>query len=179
MYFLETSAKIERNSIYKLINFYLYLGKSMEINFIMGSVPLTWFVVGLFILVLEFVVPGFVIFFFGVGAWIVALTTLFTDIPANFQLIEFLVVSILSLYLLRNKFTQLFSGIIKDKKTIDDEFDNYIGVKVKVTQKITPEYRGRVEFHGTSWNASSDIELEIGEIVEVIGKDNLTLIVKK
>jgi membrane protein implicated in regulation of membrane protease activity len=151
----------------------------MEINFIMGSVPLTWFVVGLFILVLEFVVPGFVIFFFGVGAWIVALTTLFFDIPANFQLLEFIATSVLSLYFLRNIFTNLFSGSVKSKQSIDDEMDNYIGAKVVVTQKITPSFKGRVEFHGTSWNAVSDIEIEVGEIVEVIGKDNLTLIVKK
>lgn len=151
----------------------------MEINFIMNSVPLTWFVVGLFILIMEFVVPGFIIFFFGVGAWIVALTTLFFDIPSNFQLVEFLVASVLSLYFLRNKFTNLFTGNIKAKKSIDDEFDNYLGTKVIVTQKITPEFRGRVEFHGTSWNASSDKDLEVGEIVEVIGKDNLTLIVNK
>lgn len=151
----------------------------MEINFIMESVTLMWFVVGLFILLMEFVVPGFIIFFFGVGAWSVALTTLFFDIPANFQLLEFMLVSIVSLVFLRNKFTNLFSGNVKSKQTIDDEMDNFIGTKVIVTQKITPNYKGRVELHGTSWIATADEEINEGEVVEIINKSNLTLEVRK
>ena len=45
-------------------------------------------------------------------------------------------------------------------------------------EKIRPNIGGKVEFHGTNWNAVADKEIEVGAVVEITGKDNLTLKVK-
>ncbi len=54
-----------------------------------------WFLVGLILLLLEFINPGIVIIFFGIGAWIIAFVCLFIDISINLQLSLFLIISIL------------------------------------------------------------------------------------
>ena len=53
-----------------------------------------WFIAGLIMLLLEFAMPGLIIAFFGVGAWIVAVLCLFMDISLNMQLTVFLFSSI-------------------------------------------------------------------------------------
>jgi len=151
----------------------------MDINFIMNSVPITWFVMGLIILILEIAVPGFILFFFGVGAWIVALLTLFVDINANFQLLIFIISSLLTLYYLRTTFNEYFFGKVIDNRSYDDQLDSVKGEKVKVISFISPNFKGKVELHGTNWNATADEDINEGEIVEIISKDNLTLTVKR
>ena len=47
-----------------------------------------------------------------------------------------------------------------------------------MVQKITPKLPGKVDFHGTHWLAAADAEIPEGSVVEVTGKDNLTLKVK-
>ena len=134
---------------------------------------------GLIILILEIAVPGFILFFFGVGAWIVALLTLFVDINANFQLLIFIISSLLTLYYLRTTFNEYFFGKVIDNRSYDDQLDSVKGEKVKVISFISPNFKGKVELHGTNWNATADEDINEGEIVEIISKDNLTLTVKR
>jgi len=60
-----------------------------------------WAMVGLILLLLEFALPGLIIFFFGVGAWIVAATCFFVDIGINAQLSIFITSSVVLLIALR------------------------------------------------------------------------------
>ncbi|NLT22235.1 MAG: NfeD family protein [Syntrophorhabdus sp.] len=140
-----------------------------------------WFLVGLVLMLLEFVLPGFVVFFFGVGAWIVALICLFTDISVNVQLIIFLVASVLLLASLRKWMRGVFVGYKKYGRTDDDNMSPFTGEKAVVTRRIDPVMGGKVELHGTSWNAETDGDepVEEGVAVEITGKDGLTLKVKK
>ena len=69
---------------------------------------LVWFIIGLVLFLLELVLPGFVIFFFGVGAWITALLCLIANPGFNLQAIVFGVTSILSLLLLRKMIQKRF-----------------------------------------------------------------------
>ena len=41
---------------------------------------LIWFLIGLVLLLMEFAIPGLVVLFFGIGAWVVAGVCLLTDI---------------------------------------------------------------------------------------------------
>ena len=43
---------------------------------IFSKPELVWFIAGLGLFLLELVLPGFVIFFFGIGAWVTALICL-------------------------------------------------------------------------------------------------------
>jgi membrane protein implicated in regulation of membrane protease activity len=137
-----------------------------------------WFLVGLVLLILEFILPGLIIAFFGVGAWIVALVCLITDIGINTQLIIFIIASVLSLLCLRKWLKGVFLGHAVSKQNLKENLDEFIGQKAVVKEKIIPKAGGKVEFHGTNWVAEADEEIAEGAMVQIIGKDNITLKVK-
>jgi membrane protein implicated in regulation of membrane protease activity len=139
---------------------------------------LIWFLVGLLLLLLEFAMPGLIVFFFGVGACIVAIVCLVTQISLNTQLIIFIVSSILSLLLLRRWLKGVFLGHTTSKQNLQENLEDFVGQRAVVKQKIVPKVGGKVEFHGTNWEARADQEIPEGTVVEIIGKENITLKVK-
>jgi len=141
---------------------------------------LIWFLIGLVLMLMEFATPGFIIFFFGVGAWIVALICLFADISLNIQLIIFLVASVLLLVFLRKWMRTVFVGYKKYGKPSDDDMAEFVGKRAVVTKRIDPVAGGKIELHGTSWSAeTNDGPIEEGAAVEITGKHGLTLTVQR
>ena len=133
-----------------------------------------WFIVGFVLFLLEFVIPGFILFFFAVGAWIVAILSLFFDLSINAQLIIFLVSSILTTLLFR----KWVKKIILAKKHSSEIEDEFVGKTGKAETFIGPGQNGKVDFKGTSWDARSEDIIEKGENVTIIGNDSILLIVK-
>lgn len=137
---------------------------------------LLWFLIGLLLFLLELVVPGFIIFFFGFGAWVTALLCLIAHPGTNLQIIIFAVISVLSLIALRrmiqNKF---FSGKSEGAGSVEDEFTGKEGTALT---DFGPKRKGKVEFKGTTWNAESDSEIKEGQYVIIIEKKNFNLIVE-
>jgi membrane protein implicated in regulation of membrane protease activity len=82
-----------------------------------------WFLIGLFFLLLELVIPGLIVFFFGIGAWLTSLFLVLFDPGLNVQLTIFVVTSVLGLFLLRkflkNKF---FSATNVEAEALEEEF---------------------------------------------------------
>jgi membrane protein implicated in regulation of membrane protease activity len=142
---------------------------------------LVWFIAGIVMMLLEFLIPGFVIFFFGVGAILTALFTWSGAIEStSLQFIVFIVTSILSLVLLRNKGRKYFRGNVSEAEEEGMLSDDIIGEKVIVSEEINPaKLTGKVELHGTMWNAVSDNVIAAGELVEITGRKDLSLNVKK
>ena len=68
---------------------------------------LAWFLVGIAFFVFELAVPGFIIFFFGIGAWCTALAVYLSDVPLSGQLVVFLVTSLITLFLPRKGLSSL------------------------------------------------------------------------
>ena len=139
---------------------------------------LIWFVVGLLLLLIEFLNPGVVIFFFGIGAWSVAVTCLISDISLNTQLVIFVVSSVLLLGSLRKWVKTVFIGRISSRSVTDELSSAFVGEHAVVTQEILPPARGRVEFHGSDWDAESDELIAAGTTVEIINTNSITLHVK-
>ncbi len=140
---------------------------------------LVWFIIGLVLLLIEFANPGVVVIFFGFGAWIVALLSLFFNLSLNTQLIIFLITSLIMLAFLRRSFTKLFRDrLMQDKPELLTE-DEYVGKRAVVIKTITPEVNGRVEFHGSTWDAEADEKIKEGTPVVITGMHNITLSVKK
>lgn len=133
-----------------------------------------WFVAGFVFFLLEFAIPGFILFFFGVAAWIVALLALLFDISINVQLLIFLVASVLSILIFRKGLKKL----IMEKKKSSEIEDEFIGKVARAETAISPGQNGKVYFKGTSWEASSDDVIEAGENVSIIGNNSIVLIVK-
>ena len=61
---------------------------------------------------------------------------------------------------------------------LKEKSKEYLGKKVVVTEGIAPEKRGRVEFRGSTWKAEAYENLAVGATVEIVDKNNITLIVK-
>ena len=140
------------------------------------SPELIWFLIGLAFILLEFIIPGVIVIFFGVGAWVNSLLLLIMDFGLNTQLIIFLVTSIVLLVILRKKVQSIFVG--KTEQSTNGDVDDIIGKKVKVVTKITPNEVGKVLLNGTQWSATSDNEIDEDTIVIITSKNNLTLTVK-
>lgn len=139
---------------------------------------LIWFFVGLVMLLIEFVLPGLIIFFFGIGAFIVSLICLLTDISLNMQLGIFLITSVVLLLSLRKWLKNIFVGRVSPKESQDELLQEFVGKKAIVTQEISPDSEGKVEFRGTNWNAEANEVITEGTSVKIIGKNNITLKVK-
>lgn len=137
-----------------------------------------WFFVGLVLLLSELMVPGFVVLFFGIGAWVVAIVCLFATISLNMQLLIFLITSVASLLCLRKYLTGIFKGHIGSMQDSQINIEEFVGKRAVVKKRITAKLPGKVELNGTDWEAAADAEIKEGEVVEVVGKDGLILKVK-
>jgi membrane protein implicated in regulation of membrane protease activity len=151
----------------------------MDIGKELSNPVLLWFVVGLAMFLLELVSPGFFILFFGIGAWIVAVICYFSDLTLNAQLISFILASSLSLIFLRKWLRGVLKGFVKAEQDPNKEMDDFVGQKAVVKERIEPKRSGKVELHGTPWEAESSETIEKGETVKVVSKNSLVLQVKK
>lgn len=139
---------------------------------------LIWILVGIILFVMEFGIPGLIVFFFGFGACVVGIVCFFAEISINTQLLIFIVVSVGSLLILRKWLKSTFIGHVVDRQNRSENLDEYLGQRAVVVEMVSKASVGKVEFHGTNWEASSDEDLIEGAVVVIIGKDNLTLKVK-
>lgn len=138
-----------------------------------------WGFVGLLMFMLEMAGPGLIILFFGIGAWVVMLATVFIPMSLNVQLALFLGASVLSLFLFRRLLHKAFYGHEIGEQDLDLEIDDFSGQRARVIQVILPDVGGKVEFRGSQWTAMADEEIAEGETVQIIGKENLTLTVER
>jgi len=143
---------------------------------IFSKPEMIWFMIGLVLFLLELVVPGFVIFFFGVGAWVTALVCLISDPGINIQAVIFVVVSVLALVGLRKIITKKFF-YSKDKLSEEVE-DEFTGKEAIALADFDTDKKGKVEFKGTNWKAESGSEIKAGQTVIIIEKENFKLIVE-
>lgn len=134
-----------------------------------------WFIIGFILFILEFVVPGLILFFFAVGAWTVSILSIFVDIPLTGQLLIFVITSILSIFILRKWLKKKLYGDQSSRQLLEDEFLGKFGI---AETPITPGNNGKIDFKGTSWQATSADVIAAGESVEIIGNDSILLIVK-
>ena len=145
----------------------------------MTSCAWLWLYFGAFLMLMELMAPGFVIFFFGLSAATVGLCrALFGEaFDLTWQLAAFSAFAILYLVLLRRWMKRLFLGGRSDTKT--DFGNEYVGRVGKVTEAIEPPLAGRVEIGDSSWSAVADAAIAVGTTVKVISQNNLTMKVEE
>jgi len=145
-------------------------------DFIMNRPELVWFILGLILLLAELVLPGFVIFFFGAGAWITALVCLFSNPGINLQVLIFAVTSVLALVIFRKMIQNKFIYNKDDRSgEVEDEFT---GKEAVAVADFGADRMGKVEFKGTSWKAESKSEIAAGQRVIILEKESFKLIVE-
>jgi inner membrane protein len=147
----------------------------MVIN-VFSRPELFWFILGLGLFLLELVIPGFFIFFFGLGAWVTALVCLITSPGTNLQIVIFALSSTLLLIALRRIIKKKF---LNSKSTqSDDVEDEFTGKEAIAKIDFGGMKHGKVEFKGTTWTAESDSDIKEGQRVIIIEKDSFKLIVE-
>jgi membrane protein implicated in regulation of membrane protease activity len=142
---------------------------------ILSDPAVVWFLIGLGLLLLELILPGLVILFFGAGAWVTALVCAITNINLNIQILIFLVASLLGLVLLRKYLKNRFFS--KKDEEAQDQLEEFIGKKARAVDAFI-EGEGKVEFKGTRWSARCSEPVAKAQWVIINSKDGLTLIVK-
>ena len=139
-----------------------------------------WLGSGIFLMAIEFLVPGLVMVFVGLGALTVALGMQLGYIDEIVQqFITFFISSII--YLLTLRFLVLrFVPSVTRKENIDED-EEVIGSIVELVADINSGEFGRVEHSGSSWQARAEGDQTIlkGEQVKIIGRENITWIVQK
>ena len=137
-----------------------------------------WAFIGVFLLIMEVFMPGLIVFFFGVGALVVAIACAIWHITINAQLILFIVTSVVLLVALRQWLKGVFLGFTSNSQDSQKNTQDFVGKKVVVIQTISPIRPGIVELNGTNWKAAAETTIAAGAVVEIVGNDNLTLLVK-
>lgn len=144
----------------------------------MEYLPYIWAALGLVLIGAEFLLPSFMILFFGVGGLITAgLTALVPGLRESLtaQVLVWLGTSTLTLFSLRHWLRGIFHGTVQP--ALGDEED-FAGKPAVVVEPITPQRPGRVRFQGTTWSARSyEGSFAAGANVQVVKHDNLALVV--
>ncbi len=135
---------------------------------------LVWFFVGLICVILEFILPGVIIVFFGIGAWVVSLITWVLPIHLFLQIFIFIFISITGLVMLRKRFNPPAD---MSRPDITDEFIGKIAV---ITEAVSKDMPGRVRFKGAEWQAQTNLDeiLEKDRRVRIARRENITLFVE-
>ncbi|MBS2212983.1 NfeD family protein [Carboxylicivirga mesophila] len=139
---------------------------------ILSNEAVIWFIAGAALLLLEFVIPGVFILFFGIGAWVTALCVYLFEPSLAMQFLIFSSTSVLSLILLRSF---LLKKLYKMPDPVVDPDEEFIGGVGECIVDIRPDADGKVEFKGTSWTASAGTEINPGTKVRIIRKVGLLL----
>jgi membrane protein implicated in regulation of membrane protease activity len=135
-----------------------------------------WIVLGLALLLGELITPGgFYILFFGIGAVVVgALAGFDLAGPAWFQVILFSAVSVVTLWLFRERLLKVTQG------ATPHNVDSMVGETAVIMENIPSNGIGKAEMRGTPWNARNIGEkpLARGERCRVERIEGLTLFVR-
>lgn len=137
-----------------------------------------WLYVGAFLMLAEIVVPGFVLFFFGLSAMTVGLLRFVfgEGFSLAWQLAAFSAFSLAYLLLLRKWVTGIFSGFSVTSKT--DFGHETVGRTGRITKAIRPPLTGRVMIGDAEWTAAASVPIDEGADVRVVSQDNLTMTVE-
>lgn len=149
----------------------------------MAFSPFIWLAVGILIMGMEILVPGFVLFWFGIGGVVTSLLVFIKIIPeqnAVAQWVSFFLTSLLFLSLWHFYAGKYFKKDLTDE-TGDPTLQNLTG---RVVKPVMPGVPGEVElysgFHGIKkWKAEANEVLEEGVEVRVLEAKGIKLVVEK
>ena len=135
-----------------------------------------WILLGLVLLLAELVTPGgFYFIFFGSGAVVVGvLAGLGAGGPVWLQILLFSILSLVSLWLFREKLLKL------TEQAPDQKIDTLVGETAVASDEIPINGIGKVELRGTAWNArnTGGRPLKNGERAKVERVEGLMLFVQ-
>ncbi len=139
-----------------------------------------WFIGGLALMLLEFILPGGIVFFLGLGATLVSLLLYVGLIDGWLQAFTtWFIGSLALLFGLRGVVQKIIPAQVEKGKT-DEDLDAYNQV-VEVAELIPANGEGRIMFRGSTWaarNYHADQPVEKGSRVRIVYRDNLVWVIE-
>ena len=146
---------------------------------IVMNLSLLWLIVGIILILSEFIIPGFIICFFGAAAIITGILYWFIpSLALAWQILLFAVLGVVLLVACRRYMPGVFKGR-ENGSAGDIDDDNVSGNICVCTADIAPGVPGKVEFRGTLWNAVSSDAISAGSRCIIKSRNNITLEVEK
>ena len=142
-------------------------------TFFSFSPVLIWFLAGIVFFGLELMLPGLIVFFFGVGAWCAALAVYLLPVSLSGQLLVFLGTSLVALMLLRATLKKVFLGRQFEKDAMENKVAE--GSSGVVIEDIIPPAAGKIKYGGSFWQATAEESLAKGTVVRIVEKNNLSI----
>ncbi|MDF3820533.1 NfeD family protein [Leptospira sp. 96542] len=146
-------------------------------DFIFANAPYVWIVLGIFLLVSEFLLPGTFVMFLGIGAVITGIASRLIHMEFYTQIIVWVFTSFISLLVGGAAIKKFF----KSESSVDPYVkEDYIGQIVPVEVDILVEtLGGKIRFQGTVWDAISlNEKIPKGSYVRILSRTNLTFTVE-
>lgn len=141
---------------------------------------LFWLVGGSTLVLLEFLIPGLVVIFLGLGALITSGLMYLGYIQGPWLAIAcFAVASVLMLVTLRKMILRFYPSLSEKVET--DEHALIVGKRAEAISALTAhDYSGRVKYSGTTWPARSEAgTIASGVEVEIVAQENINLVVRQ
>ena len=161
----------------------------LTMEFFTDSIYFIWFLVGTAFFIGEFILPGFILAFFGLGAFIVSLVLYFySEFSFDNQILLFAVSSLILLFSLRSYVKKIFTGqerVDEDEYFGNDQFKESskesFGV---VVGKLPSKGFGKIKYRGTFYKAKSIsneamIDGENVKVIDTLKDDKSVYIVEK
>ncbi len=136
-----------------------------------------WAVAGVGLMFCELVLPGLILFFFGLGALLVSVVAWLVPLSLTQQLVLFIVFSLATLFGLRRWLRHVFYGRQADRSE-DAIAEGMVGQEGVVSEAIEPGKVGKIMLNGAPWRAESEEPLPKGRRVVVVGQKSLLLTVR-
>lgn len=133
-----------------------------------------WLILAVLLFILETVVPGVHFLWFGVAAVVVGGLAMATGIPWPWQIIAFVVISVLTVFGVRR---YVRSDVTSDQPDLNIRGQQYIGRMVVVEQAIQ-NGRGKVRVGDTLWQAEGT-DAPAGARVKVTATNGNVLVVER
>lgn len=144
------------------------------------SPVVNWIIAGLALSLLELIVPGVYLIWFGFAAFVVGIAVYFLPIELTTQLIVFAIASgifaVIGVAVYRYVFSK--AQVPAEYKNLNNTAEQYVGQLVTVAEDAE-DNRTKVKIGDTYWLASCKKAFKQGDMAKVVGvKDSLILIIE-
>ena len=140
-------------------------------------IPILWLSGGILLILLEVVVPGAVLVFFGVSALITSFFIYAGIIASHTQAFLFWSAASLVLALFFRRYIHKWFPALERYSPVSEAAE-FLWKETEVIADVFPDKdTGRVRFQGTTWNAKSNKVIPAGSKAYIVGKKNITLFI--
>ena len=136
-----------------------------------------WLTFGLILMILELIIPGTFVIWFGFGGMLTGIVLAFVPLSVNGQLVTFALASTISVFFGFFVYKRFFGANKEVGQQNKVGAQKYIGQSFKVVEAID-EDNGKVAVGDTVWLAKSDHPIAKGKRAKVVAVEGTILVVE-